>query len=470
MSKAMVVTLPCVLLLLDYWPLSRLEFWPRFSWRLIIEKIPFFALAAGGGFVTFLIQGHFGVVTTLTDLPVSARLANVSVAYVTYLFKNFWPSGLVVYYPREPLGLMEVGGAVCLLAAISFLVFWRWRARPYLAVGWLWFLGMLVPAIGFVQVGNQFMADRYSYLPSVGIWIMVAWGVCDWVDGRIVFRNAAALAGAAAILVCIILTLLQESYWHDTGTLFARTAAVTDKHYLTYYNLGCDALEHDDYPQALDLFKTALHPDLDLPWLDHSHAYNYLGFAYMRTGEITNAVSYFELAVKRQPRYAEAYYNMGCTFLTNRQPDVAVDCFQHALAIDPSDAEIHYKLANTLVELDRPADAIAHYSQALQLRPNMDEAANNLAWLLATCPDRSLRNASRAVGLARRASERSHNQNPVILGTLAVSLAAEGNLSEAAATAQRARQLALSQNNLTLAGALESQWRRYQGGSGGAPP
>jgi Flp pilus assembly protein TadD len=161
---------------------------------------------------------------------------------------------------------------------------------------------------------------------------------------------------------------------------------------------------------------------------------------------------------------------MGCAFLTNRQPDVAVDCFQHALAIDPSDAEIHYKLANTLVELDRPADAIAHYSQALQLRPNMDEAANNLAWLLATCPDRSLRNASRAVGLARRASERSHNQNPVILGTLAVSLAAEGNLSEAAATAQRARQLALSQNNLTLAGALESQWRRYQGGSGGAPP
>jgi protein O-mannosyl-transferase len=469
MSKAMVVTLPCVLLLLDYWPLGRLEFGAGFSWRLILEKIPFFVLAAVGGLVTFLIQRHFGVVATLQTLPIGARLANISVAYVTYLFKNIWPTGLAVYYPREELGPMEVGGAICLLAGIGVLVLWQWRARPYLAVGWLWFLGMLAPTIGFLQVGNQFMADRYSYLPSVGLWIMVAWGVWECVGHRVFLRNAAALAGAGAVLACVILTPLQERYWQNTGTLFARTAEVTDKHYVVYYKLGCDALGRGDYPQAIDLFKTALHPDLDVPWLDHSRAYNNLGLGYMHIGEITNAVSYLELAVRRQPRYADAYYNMGCAFLTNGQPDVAVDCFQHALVIDANLAEVQYKLANTMVQLGRPAEAIAHYSQALKLRPGMGEAANNLAWLLATCPDRSLRDGERAVALARQASAQSHNQNPILLGTLAAALAENGNLSEAAATAQRARALALAQTNRTLAGVLESQWRQYQGGGGGSP-
>jgi tetratricopeptide (TPR) repeat protein len=471
MSKPMVVTLPFVLLLLDYWPLGRLEFGPKFSWRLIVEKIPFFLLAAGDSVATFLIQNHFGVVTTLTRLPLSDRLANIPVAYITYLSKNFWPAGLAVFYPHHTLGAFEVAGAVCTLVAVSVLVVRCWRAQPYLAVGWFWFLGMLVPTIGLVQVSTQAMADRYSYLPSVGLWLMVAWGVRDWIGDRPFPRTAAALAGGMAVIACMIWTPLQVHYWRNTRTLFMRAASVTDQNYLAYYNLGCYAKDEGEYAQAILYFKKALSAEADnAPWANHARAYNNLGYAYLHQGEITNAVVDFERALALQPQYPEAYYNLGRAFLTNNQPDVAVDCFQRALAMDSSVAEIHYKLATALLQLGRPAEAITQYSQTLQLSPGMDDAANNLAWLLATCSDRSLRDGARAVALARQASGHSHDQNPVILGTLAAAYAETGKLSEAAATAQQARQLALAQNNRTLAGALEAQWRRYQDGNGGSHP
>jgi tetratricopeptide (TPR) repeat protein len=300
---------------------------------------------------------------------------------------------------------------------------------------------------------------------------MVAWAVRDWIGERLFPHRLAALAGGTAVVACMVLTPLQIHYWRNTRALFLRAASVTDRHYMAYYNLGCDALEQGEYPQAIAFFKTALRAEEDNAlWTDHSRAYNNLGYAYLHEGEITNAVTNFEMAIAIKPHYPEAYYNLGRAYLTNNQPAMAVENFQQALAMDPNVAEIRYKLANALVQLGRPAQAIAQYSQALQLRPGMDEAANNLAWLLATCADRSLRDGAKAVALARQASEHSHDMNPVILGTLAAAYAEAGQISEAAATAQRARQLALAQNNRALAGALESQWRRYQNGSGGSPP
>jgi protein O-mannosyl-transferase len=471
MSKPMVVTLPFVLLLLDYWPLKRWEFGARFPWRLVVEKIPFLLLAAGDSVTTFLIQNHFGVVTTLTRFPLGMRLANVAVSYVKYFSKNFWPAGLAVFYPHQPLGLLEVAWAVFVLVAISMLAVRYLRTHPYLAVGWFWFLGMLVPAIGLVQVSTQAMADRYSYLPSVGIWIMVAWGVKDLIGINPVPRAAAAGAGSIAIMACVFWTPVQVSYWRSTRALFMRATRVTDQNYLAYYNLGCYAKDEGDYGQAILYFKKALSAEADdAPWANHARAYNNLGYSYLHQGDISNAVADFERAVELQPQYPEAYFNLGRAFQANNQPDVAADCFQRALAMDPNVAEIHYKLANALLQLGRPAQAIAQFSQALQLNPGMDDAANNLALLLATCPDRSLRDGAKAVALARQASAHSHDQNPVILGTLAAAYAEAGQLSEATATAQRASQLALAQNNRTLAGVLESQWRRYQSGSGGTLP
>jgi tetratricopeptide (TPR) repeat protein len=378
---------------------------------------------------------------------------------------------LAVFYPHHVLGILEVTVAVCFLAGVSLLVVSRLRAQPYLAVGWFWFFGMLVPTIGLVQVSSQAMADRYSYLPTVGLWIMVAWGVKDWIGDRASFRTAATLAGALAVIACIIATPFQVRYWQDSRTLFMRAANVTNQNYLAYYNLGCYAKDDGDYAQAIVYFKKALSAEADdAPLAEHARAYNNLGYAYFHQGEITNAVAGFEKALKLQPRYPEAYYNLGRAFLTNNQPDVAADCFQRALSLNPNVAEIHNKLAYALAQCGRPAEAIAQYSQALQLSPSLDDAANNLALLLATCSDRSLRDGIRAVALARQASGRSHDQNPVFLGTLAAALAEEGKLSEAAATAQRARELALAQNNQPLAGKLEAQWQRYKDGNGGSHP
>jgi tetratricopeptide (TPR) repeat protein len=471
MAKPMLVTLPFVLLLLDYWPLRRLEFGPGFRWRPVVEKIPFFLLAAGDSAATFLVQRYFGAVETLRSFPLGVRLANIPFAYVRYIGKMFWPAGLAVYYPFRLLSILEVSGAVCVLGAVTIVALRRWRAQPYLAVGWFWFLGMLVPAIGLVQVGTQAMADRYTYLPSVGLWLMVAWSVRDWIGDRPFPRAMAGLAGAMAVIACVVLTSMQVPYWRGTRALFMRAAAVTDQYYLAYYNIGCYAMDDGQYADAILCYKKALSSEPDnTRWADHSPAYNDLGYAYLKMGEPSNAVVNLEKALAIRPHYPEAYYNLGCAFLDNKQPAEAVDCLQRALAMDSSVAAIHYKLANALMQSGRYAQAIAEYDRTLQLSPNMDEAANNLAWLLATCSDRSLRNGAEAVTLARQASEHSHNQNPIILGTLAAAYAETGKLSEAVATAQQARQLALAQNNRTLAGVLESQLRQYQAGNGGPHP
>jgi hypothetical protein len=339
MAKSMLVTLPFVLLLLDYWPLGRLELGPNFSWRLVLEKIPFFLLAAGDSAVTFLIQNHFGVVMALRNFPLSVRLANVPYAYVRYMAKNFCPTGLAIFYPSRFLGPLAVGGSICLLLAVSVLVVRRWRAQPYLLVGWCWFLGMLIPTIGLVQVSTQSMADRYSYLPSVGLWIMVAWGVRDWAGDRPRARAMAALGGAAAVLACVALTPIQIHYWRNSRALFMRAAAVTDQYFLAYYNIGCYAVDQGDYSEAIYDYKKALssEPDNTL-WSNHSRAYNDLGFAYLHEGQISNAVANFEKALKLEPSYPQAYYNLGRAFMTNHQPDVAVDCFQRALALDRNPA------------------------------------------------------------------------------------------------------------------------------------
>ena len=471
MAKPMAVTLPFVLLLLDYWPLGRLEFGHRFSWRLILEKIPFLLLAAGDSVVTFLIQMHHGVVTTLERFPMSVRLANVPIAYIKYIRMNFWPFGLAVFYPHQPLGPWTVGAAVVLLGGVTILALRYWHTHPQLLVGWFWFLGMLVPTIGFVQVGYQAMADRYTYLPSIGLWIMLTWAVRDSISHRPIPRMAVAVGGSLAVLACVFITPAQIFYWQNTRTLFTHSMAATDQRYTAYFNLACEALGQKEYSQAIDYFKTALAYEKDSAlWTDHSKAYNNMGYAYLKLGDITNAVVNFEKAVTVKPKYPEAFFNMGRAFLANNQPDVAVEAFQSALSLEPNVAETHFKLANALAQLNRHAEAIAHYSQALQLAPGMDEAANNLAWLLATCPNKLLRDGPKAVALARQASEHSHDQNPVILGTLAAAYAQEGNLSAAVSTAQRGQQLALAQNNRALAGVLESQCRQYQNDRGGHSP
>jgi len=403
MAKPMLVTLPFVLLLLDYWPLGRLEFGPRFSWRLIVEKIPFFALAVCSSAVTFALQNRSGVVASLSSVSLGERLANIPVAYARYLGKIFWPSPLAVFYGYEHRSFCQVAGAVCLLALITVWVVRQGRARPYLAVGWFWFAGMLVPTIGLVQVGHQAMADRYSYLPSVGIFLMAAWGLAEFAARRPPLLKAVSAAGAAAVAACLVLTFHQVSFWRNSVTLFAHTADVTDENSLTCYNVGCAVMEQGNFPRAERCFERALKvADKRVSPSFRARVQNNLGCTLLEQGRVAGAVSNFESALALQSQYPQAYYNMGRAFQSNNQPDVAADCFQRALAQD--------------------------------------------------------------------AGERGGGQNPVILSSLAAAYAAEGKLSDAVATARRARQLALVQNNPALVGALESQLRRYRTGHGGSPP
>ena len=471
MAKPMLVTLPFVLLLLDYWPLGRLELGPRFSWRLIVEKIPFLALALCSSAITFAVQSRLGVVASLSTITLGERMANIPVAYARYLGKIFWPSGLAVFYGYRHRSFFEVAGAAGLLALITVWVVRQVRARPYLAVGWFWFCGMLVPTIGLVQVGHQAMADRYSYLPSVGIFLMAAWGMGEFAARRPALLKAAGAAGALTVAACLVLTPRQIPVWRNSVTLFAHAAEVTDENYMTCYNVGCAAMDQGNFPRAQRCFERALRViDKTASKSFQARAHNNLGCALLEQGQIPGAVTNFENALVLQPQFPQALFNMGRAFMANNQPDVAADCFQRALTLDSGAAQVHYKLGNALVQLGRPAQAITQYSQALQLRPGLDEAANNLAWLLATCPDRSLRDGARAVKLAQQASEHSGGRNPLILGTLAAAYAEEGKFSDAVTAAQRARQLALAQTNTALAAVLESQLRQYQGGKGGSHP
>jgi tetratricopeptide (TPR) repeat protein len=315
------------------------------------------------------------------------------------------------------------------------------------------------------------MADRYSYLPSVGICLMVAWGICEWAGQRPRWLQAAAAAGTLAVVACAAMTPRQIAFWRNADTLFARAAEISDQDCVTCYNIGVAVMEQGNFVRAARCFERALKvAGADVPRAFLARTRNNLGCALLEQGQVPGAISNFESALVSQPVFPQAYYNMGRAFLTNRQPEVAVDCFQHALAQDPSVAEIHYKLANALALSGRPAAAIAEYSKTLELRPNLDEAANNLAWLLATCSDRSLRDGARAVTLARQASEHSHDQNPIILGTLAAAYAETGQRTEAMATVQRARQLAAAQDNPALVRMLESQMRQYQAAGGDPPP
>jgi tetratricopeptide (TPR) repeat protein len=279
------------------------------------------------------------------------------------------------------------------------------------------------------------------------------------------------VTGALVVAACVVSTPRQVFFWRNPDALFARAAEFSDQDAQTCYNIGCAVMEQGNFPRAERCFERALKvADKDAPKSFLARIENNLGCALLEQGQVPGAISNFESALVLQPAYPQAYYNMGRAFMTNRQPEVAVECFQHALAVDPSAAQVHYQLANALVQLGRPGAAVAEYSKALQLRPDMDEAANNLAWLLATCPDHSLRDGARAVTLAHQASEHSHDQNPLILGTLAAAYAETGQRSEALATAQRARQLALAQNNLALVRVLDSQVQQYQDGDGGPHP
>jgi tetratricopeptide (TPR) repeat protein len=372
MSKPMLVTLPCVLLLLDYWPLNRLDRTTA-PW-LVLEKVPFVALAMASSVVTFLVQEKGGAVSRLESLPLMARLENALVSYCRYLGKTFWPVDLSVLYPHPghwPAGAVWLSAAALLvLTAAAILLA---RRHPYLCVGWLWFIGTLVPVIGLVQVGVQSMADRYTYLPLIGVYIAVVWGASECVAHLSRAQKALAAAAALALLICSALTLRQIGIWKNSESLFRHAVAVTKDNYLAYNNLGFHLSNLGKTEAALEMYRRSIqiNPNYD-------EAQNNIGFALAKLGRPLEAIPYYEAALRLRPTLAEAHNNLGNALSELGRLDAAMTEYETTLRLNPDHADAHSNLGIALAMKGLLGEAIGHFEKSLALKPNNSGAHSNL--------------------------------------------------------------------------------------------
>ena len=340
MSKPMVVTLPFVLLLLDYWPLRRFEAeGSRFKvQKLIWEKVPFFALALASCMM-MLITPRSGLWST-ASLPFSARVANTLISYVRYLAKSFWPTDLALIYPYpHSWPMTSVAAAAVLLLAVSVFCFWWARRFPYLPVGWFWFLGVLVPVIGLTQAGVQAMADRFTYLPSIGGLIVVAWGANDLLRLTEHSQRMAVLLGTTALGCCVVATSLQLRYWQNSVTLFTRTIAVTKDNYL---------------------------------------AYNCLGNTLEKFGRKAEAQALYTESVRVEPDFALGQFNLGMILLGENRPGEASNYLARAVQLTPQDAMMQYDFGVFLLQQGKPEEASIHFKAALANQPEFPQAQRQL--------------------------------------------------------------------------------------------
>ena len=380
MSKAMLVTLPCVLLLLDYWPLQRFKVQGS-GFRvqsLILEKIPFFALAAAASVVTFVVQKHGGAVMTVENLPPGARVGNALISCCRYLGKMFWPTDLAVFYPHPgywPLEKELLAGVI--LCGISVLLFMKRGRYPYLLMGWLWFVGTLVPVIGLVQVGDQSLADRYTYIPSLGVLIFVIWGAYELSRRWRYHKITLSVTGSAAIVLCLALTRQQLGYWKDSETLFRHTLEVTENNYIAHILLGKALFDRSQTGEAISQYQEAIRLKPD-----YASAHNNLGDALLKKGQADEAINQYQEAIRLIPGNADARYNLGVAFLKKGQTDEAILQFQEAIHLKPDDPKAHINLGVAFLSRGQTDEAISQFQEAIRLKPDYAEAHNNLGTAL----------------------------------------------------------------------------------------
>jgi Tfp pilus assembly protein PilF len=393
MAKPMLVTLPFTLILLDYWPLRRwsLSALNRGEGRrksntqyIILEKVPLLLLSTLTVYISSKsIQGE-GDVTSLQLVPMLLRIENALVSYVKYIGKMIWPQNLSVYYPfpdMVPAG--QLIGAVAVLVALSSLAVWGLKRRPYLAVGWFWFLGSLVPVIGFVQVGLwPEMADRWAYVPLIGLFIMIAWGIPELIKGWHNKHKILAITAGAILLLLSITTRVQISYWADNVTLFKHAVQSVDDasiprnklgHAFILNNLAFALMEEGKTDDAIINLTAALNLVPDSPRINYN-----LGYIFLRKGKIDEAIGQFKQAIKLNPEYFLAHYDLAGTLMQTGKLDDAVSHYHAALDLKPDDNNVLNDLANTLVAQGRISEALSFYSKALRLNPKDPDIYNNM--------------------------------------------------------------------------------------------
>lgn len=384
MAKPMLVTWPFVLLLLDYWPFRRFHSSNdagRFGnlWPLIREKLPLFALVGASVVVTYLAQAHGGTVRTFADAPLSLRLTNAIVSCAKYFLATFWPVDLAVYYPFPRTGIppWQSPAALLLLIGLSVFAFINARSRPYILIGWLWFLGTLVPVIGLVQVGGQAMADRYYYLPSIGIFVALVFGLADLARTWRVGRAPLAAVSAAILLVFASLTAMQVARWRDSTTLFTHTLAVTPANLIIEYGLGHALRKENRQEEALSHFAAALQIKPD--FVD---ALMGMGMLLSEQGRAADSVPYFDRALRVEPNSSKAHMELGLALIKQDKKDAALQEFRAAFRLAPQDSDVRTNLGLILARNGEINEAMEHLNEAVRLNPNSAEAHNNLGLVL----------------------------------------------------------------------------------------
>jgi Flp pilus assembly protein TadD len=386
MAKPMLLTLPFVLLLLDVWPLRRIgpaeedasaaaRPVPHVSLRTaLLEKLPLLALTAASAVVTYHAQNSGGAVVRFPALPLGVRVGNALVSYVRYVSKTVWPQGLCAYYPHPAAGppAWQVAGAALLLVGVTVAtVALAGRAR-YLAVGWLWFLGALVPVIGLVQVGAQSMADRYTYFPGIGLLVALVWGAAEHVPSRA--RRWVAALGVAATAALAVTAALQVRTWQSSEALFGRALAVTTDNWMAHTILGRSRLQRGDTEGAIREFAEARRIQPGAP-----AASTNLGTALASGGREPEALAVFQEAVRIDPSYQNGWYNLGVFFVRAARPVDAVAALREATRLDPEDPRAQFQLGLALDQLGRKEEAIGRYREALCISPSSVEAHTALA-------------------------------------------------------------------------------------------
>jgi tetratricopeptide (TPR) repeat protein len=381
-----------VLLLLDVWPLGRISLTARPKARVFWEKAPLLALAIGSSVVTYVAQSGAGAVVSMDSVPLARRLGNVVVSYLAYILEMFWPTRLAFFYPYPAeLSAWQVGTAALALLAVTFVAICWLRRRPWFAVGWFWYVGTLVPMIGLVQVGAASHADRYMYLPAVGLWIMLAWGAAQLVERSPRAKPAVAALAAACCVTCSYLTWMQVQYWENSITLFRHAIQVTSGNYLAHNKVGNILMGMARLPDAIAEFKAALS---DSP--GYADAHLNLGIALENIAppespdRLSDAISEYRAALRTEPGMVKAHVNLGVALA--RTPELVPDAIaelQTAIRLQPDSAKAHECLGTVLSRLPgRLPDAIAEFQTAVRIDPGFLEAHYNLAYALAQIPGR----------------------------------------------------------------------------------
>ncbi len=483
LAKPMLVTLPLLLLLIDFWPLKRLESGKRFV-PIVTEKIPFFVLSVLSSLMTLSAQK--GAIRAMTHVPYLFRVENAGVSILEYIRKMFWPLDLAVIYPYpRALPIWQISMAVVLIFGVTICAVWFRKRAPFLAVGWFWFLISLIPVIGLVQVGIQAMADRYSYLPMIGLFIVLTWGVPLILPER--FSSPVA---AVALLACLLVTHFQLQFWQNGVVLFTRTIDVTTNNPMAYDGLAKELLARGDVKAAAGVYEEAIR---QMP--SEAELHNSLGELYMRSEKFAEAEEQFkqalalrgripkflcnlaaaligrerwmeaqqnlEEALRLSPKDPEAHIQMGNLYAGQKDSGQALKFYEEAIQLNPRDGAPYFRIGK-LFARDNPRQAVGSFEKACDLDPQWVAPWRELGWLLATHSKAEVRSGTKAVEAAMRACELTSYEDPKCTAVLDAAYAEAGRFDEAIAMVQKTRELAARAEDSSSAAAAEQRLSLYQ--------